>query len=123
MASLLRQAVPLVRSQARALSTSRVVRKDLVQDLYLRELKAYKPPVKAQDAHVGQVKNFSAPAAPQAPALPADLASELAAYDASEPVIEAAPKVAETSAEGAPGGAQEFLAHLEADIPEEEHHH
>ncbi|KAH0291959.1 hypothetical protein M436DRAFT_53919 [Aureobasidium namibiae CBS 147.97] len=60
---------------------------DLVQDLYLRELKAYKPPtVKASDAE-GQVQKF---ALPQAPASPeeADIASQLSAYEAQEVEVE-----------------------------------
>jgi F-type H+-transporting ATPase subunit h len=78
---------------------------DLIQDLYLKELKTYKAPLvvsravcihlssprslgwwgkQAKDAHVGVVKAFSAPALPSPPALP-DLATELVAYDATEP--------------------------------------
>lgn len=60
---------------------------DLVQDLYLRELKAYKPPtVKASDSE-GQVQKF---ALPQAPASPeeADIASELSAYETQEVEVE-----------------------------------
>ena len=60
---------------------------DLVQDLYLRELKAYKPPtVKASDSE-GQVQKF---ALPQAPASPeeADIASQLSAYETQEVEVE-----------------------------------
>ena len=60
---------------------------DLVQDLYLRELKAYKPtPVKASDAE-GQVQKFSAPQPPQSPE-EADIASELSAYETQEVEVE-----------------------------------
>merc|ERR1712098_570207 len=54
----------------RALSTSAVARKDIVQETYLRELKAYKAPEKAPDAHKGHVREFSSPAQPQAPPRP-----------------------------------------------------
>jgi hypothetical protein len=60
---------------------------DLVQDLYLRELKAYKAPtVKASDSE-GQVQKF---ALPQAPASPeeADIASQLSAYETQEVEVE-----------------------------------
>ena len=43
----------------------------------------------AKDAHVGAVKSYSLPPAPQAPALPADLAGELSAWDAAEPTFTA----------------------------------
>ncbi|KAF8519387.1 ATP synthase complex subunit H-domain-containing protein [Hysterangium stoloniferum] len=122
---LLRQSVVAARSTTsqslRVLSTSSVIRKDLVKELYLRELKAYKPRPAEKDAHVGAVKDFSVPPAPQPPALPTDLASELASYDAAEPGAPAAPKPSTT---GEPtGGAQEYLAFLEQDFPKEEAHH
>ena len=68
-----------------------------MQDLYLRELRAYKPAPVAANAHVGAVKEYSAPTSPKAPELPADLASELAAYDAANPDV----AVAEASETGA----------------------
>ena len=53
---------------------------DLVQDLYLRELKNYKvPQMKASDAE-GHVKKFSVPKAPASPE-ETDIASELKAYE------------------------------------------
>jgi len=78
---------------------------------------------KAKDAHVGSVKTYSTPAAPQPPSLPTDLAAELSAYEQTEPSIADAPKPVATSTDGTAGGAQEFLAFLEADIPKEEAHH
>lgn len=63
------------------------------------------------------------PPTPKAPTVPADLASELAAYDASEPVVAAAePKVAAVSEQGVTG-AEAFLETLEADVPQAEGHH
>ncbi|CAE6499352.1 unnamed protein product [Rhizoctonia solani] len=107
-------------------STSAVARKDLVQDLYLRELKAYKAPVKAKDAHVGVVKSYTAPSAPSPPSAPTDLASELSKYDAAEPTLADAP-AATTSpaaqAQGDVGSADAFLAFLEQDVPKAEAHH
>jgi F-type H+-transporting ATPase subunit h len=75
----------------------------------------------AKDAHVGAVKPFSTPSAPQPPTLPTDLAAELAAYDAADPVRAAAETPKAAGVAGA--GAEEFLQFLEADEPEPEHHH
>ncbi|KIY67401.1 hypothetical protein CYLTODRAFT_422581 [Cylindrobasidium torrendii FP15055 ss-10] len=113
------------RVATRAFSSSAAARKDLVQDLYLKELKAYKPAASTKDAHVGLVKAFSAPIAPSAPTLPADLASELSAYDASEPAIAEAPAAVASSdpAAEAGAGAEAFLSFLEADLPKPEVHH
>ncbi|TEB18253.1 hypothetical protein FA13DRAFT_658063 [Coprinellus micaceus] len=108
MSSVLRIAARQV--SRRGFATSAVARKDLVQDLYLRELKAYKPAPAAKDAHVGAVKQFSLPPSPKAPSLPADLAAELSAYDAAEPVVADKPTA---SAESVPAseqtGAEAFL--------------
>ncbi|KAI0969955.1 ATP synthase complex subunit H-domain-containing protein [Xylaria arbuscula] len=55
-------------------------RADFVQELYLRELKAYKPtPVKDTDS-VGQVQTFNAPKPPRSPE-EADLANSLKEYE------------------------------------------
>lgn len=60
---------------------------DLVQDLYLRELKAYKvPQVKASDAE-GHVQKFSIPKAPASPE-ESDIASELKAYESQTVDVE-----------------------------------
>ncbi|PVF99284.1 hypothetical protein CPB86DRAFT_814068 [Serendipita vermifera] len=123
------------RAQAqRCFATSSAVRKDFVQDLYLRELKAYKPAPAAKDAHVGAVREFQAPKPPTAPSLPADFAAELAAYDASEPTL--APKSSTSSAAAASGkdakdahsqentlGGPALLEFLKQDLPNDEHHH
>ncbi|KAJ4993938.1 mitochondrial f1f0 atp synthase subunit [Stagonosporopsis vannaccii] len=59
---------------------------DLVQDLYLRELKNYKvPQVKASDADA-HVQKFSIPAAPKSPE-EADIANELKAYETQQPDV------------------------------------
>ncbi|KAN0118234.1 ATP synthase complex subunit h domain containing protein [Russula decolorans] len=109
------------RSRSRAYATTSTGRRDLIQDFYLKELKSYKAPPVAKDAHVGVVKAFSSPALPSAPALP-DLASELAAYDATEPTRATAADVPTGHGEPA-AGAEAYLEFLEADeVPEEAHH-
>ncbi|KAH6678031.1 putative ATP synthase subunit H, mitochondrial [Halenospora varia] len=91
-----------------------VRRADLVQDLYLRELKAYKAPaVKATDSE-GQVQTFSAPGLPKSPE-EADIAKELQAYEASAVEIEG-------QAEGGAADNQEF-EWFEEEPEEEEAHH
>ncbi|KAB5595212.1 ATP synthase complex subunit H [Ceratobasidium theobromae] len=127
MSAFARQSLTACRRAHRVVqfSTSAVARKDLVQDMYLRELKAYKAPVKAKDAHVGAVKSFQSPKAPTPPPAPTDLATELAAYDATEPTL------AETSttptpaaqAQGDVGSAEAFLHFLEQDHPKADAHH
>ncbi|KAI0945951.1 hypothetical protein AcV7_010056 [Taiwanofungus camphoratus] len=123
--TILRQASSAARGFSRscAFSTSAIPRKDFVQDLYIKELKAYKAPPSAKDAHVGAVKAYSIPPAPQPPTIPADLASELSAYDAVEPVSASEAKAAPTSTEQVATGADTFLAFLEADEPKAEVHH
>ena len=87
---------------------------DLVQDLYLRELKAYKvPAVKANDSE-GHVHIFSVPKAPASPE-EADIASELSAYEAQVPEVEG------QSAEG--GEAAPVEDWFDESVFEEEAHH
>ncbi|KAH9955292.1 ATP synthase complex subunit H-domain-containing protein [Russula dissimulans] len=105
----------------RAYATTSAPRKDLIQDLYLKELKSYKAPSVAKDAHVGVVKAFSAPALPSPPTLP-DLAPELAAYDATEPTRATTTEVSTGQGEPA-AGAEAYLAFLETDEVKEEAHH
>ncbi|KAL1799744.1 hypothetical protein ACET3X_000086 [Alternaria dauci] len=62
---------------------------DLVQDLYLRELKNYKvPEVKASDAE-GHVQKFTVPKAPASPE-ETDIANELKAYETQAVDVEGA---------------------------------
>ncbi|KAI2472093.1 ATP synthase complex subunit H-domain-containing protein [Annulohypoxylon bovei var. microspora] len=62
-------------------------RADFVQELYLKELKAYKPtPIKDSDS-VGQVQTFSAPKTPKSPE-EADLASSLKEYESMAVEVE-----------------------------------
>ncbi|KAG0171147.1 hypothetical protein DFQ28_008654 [Apophysomyces sp. BC1034] len=64
----------------RSLSGSAVSQKDVIQDLYIKELKGYKP-APAAKVEEGQVKELKLPAAPAVPQVDADLAEQLAAYD------------------------------------------
>ncbi|KAI1202378.1 ATP synthase H chain [Nemania serpens] len=62
-------------------------RADFVQELYLKELKAYKPsPVKDSDS-VGQVQTFSTPKTPKSPE-EADLATSLKEYESMAVEVE-----------------------------------
>ncbi|KAJ0140946.1 hypothetical protein CTA2_1608 [Colletotrichum tanaceti] len=62
-------------------------RADFVQELYLKELKAYKPtPIKDSDAQ-GQVQTFSIPQAPKSPE-EADLAASLKEYESMAVEVE-----------------------------------
>ncbi|CDZ96924.1 ATPase, F0 complex, subunit H [Phaffia rhodozyma] len=78
---------------ARRSISSSVVRKDLIQDLYIKELKAYKTPEVDKAAQLQAVKSFTPPAAPSAPAsLTTDLAADLETYDATTVDLAAKPK-------------------------------
>ncbi|KAL3469815.1 ATP synthase complex subunit H-domain-containing protein, partial [Aspergillus californicus] len=80
-----RQQVPSV--VRRTFLTSTVRRADPVQELYLRELRAYKPtPVKPGDADA-HVQKFSAPAAPTSPE-EANLVNQLNSYESQEVEVE-----------------------------------
>ncbi|KAL8655552.1 MAG: hypothetical protein Q9210_000802 [Variospora velana] len=63
------------------------LRVDLVQDLYLREIRSYKAPsLKASDAE-GHVQKFSAPKAPQSPE-EGDIAQDLKDYENQQVELE-----------------------------------
>lgn len=86
---------------------------DLVQELYLKELKGYKaPPLKANDSE-GHVQKWSAPATPKSPE-EADIANELKAYEASTVEVEG-------QAEG--GAVEKADDWFEEEPEEEEAHH
>ena len=79
---------------------------------------------KPKDAHVGVVKAYTAPSPPKPPVLPSDLASELSAYDASEPTkAEVLRKAAAHHTEDMGTGADAYLGFLEQDLPKAEAHH
>jgi F-type H+-transporting ATPase subunit h len=89
-------------------------RADFVQELYLKELKAYKAPVvKASDAE-GQVQVFNVPQTPKSPE-EADLAGNLKEYESMAVEIEG--QDASSSATGAV-----LPDWLEAEEEDAEHH-
>ena len=60
---------------------------DLVQELYLKELKAYKPtPIKPSDSD-GHVQKFSAPKPPRSPE-EGDIANDLKTYEDQQVEVE-----------------------------------
>ncbi|KAH8204838.1 hypothetical protein TruAng_001027 [Truncatella angustata] len=93
--------------------TTKLFTADFVQELYLKELKAYKPtPIKESDS-VGQVQTFSAPKTPKSPE-EADLASSLKEYESMAVEVEGQEAVA-------PGAAapvvEDWLVEEEEDEP------
>ncbi|KAJ9157830.1 hypothetical protein NKR23_g52 [Pleurostoma richardsiae] len=92
-------------------------RADFVQELYLKELKAYKaPPVKESDA-AGQVATFSVPKPPASPE-EADLASSLKEYESMAVEVEG-----QDAAAAAEGGAQPVVEDWLVEEDEEDDHH
>lgn len=88
-------------------------RADFVQELYLKELKAYKPtPIKESDA-VGHVQTFTAPKAPKSPE-EADLASSLKEYENMAVEVEGQEGGAAGSA---PAVVEDWLVEEEDDEP------
>lgn len=88
---------------------------DFVQELYLKELKAYKTPaVKASDAE-GQVQTFSLPSTPSSPE-ETDLAGSLKEYESMAVEIEGQDAVTATT------GAAVVPDWLEAEEEDEAHH-
>ncbi|KAI1874362.1 hypothetical protein JX265_004570 [Neoarthrinium moseri] len=91
-------------------------RADFVQELYLKELKAYKPtPVKDSDA-VGQVQTFTTPKTPKSPE-EADLANSLKEYESMAVEVEGQETVTPGSA---PAAVEDWL--VEEDEEEPAHH-
>ena len=93
---------------------------DLVQDLYLKELRNYKPqPLKPSDADA-HVRKFSIPTAPPSPE-ESDIAKDLKAYEETPVEIEGALAPGEEPVD-------KFMQYLEDDLQfyeqdsEEEHH-
>ncbi|KAF9314753.1 hypothetical protein BG003_003865 [Podila horticola] len=83
--------------------------KDILKDLYIKELQNYKPAPEAKDVDVSQVKDFKAPAAPKTPVI--DAAADLAAWEtANVEVVDALTEEADVEEE-------------EEEEEVEEHHH
>ncbi|RYP87400.1 hypothetical protein DL769_000496 [Monosporascus sp. CRB-8-3] len=93
-------------------------RADFVQELYLKELKAYKPtPIKDSDA-VGQVQTFTVPKAPKSPE-EADLANSLKEYENAVVDVEGNEAATATST---PAAIEDWLV-LEEEEEEAGAHH
>ncbi|KAH7274057.1 ATP synthase F0 subcomplex subunit H atp14 [Fusarium solani] len=91
-------------------------RADFVQELYLKELKAYKiPAVKEADSE-GQVQTFNAPKTPSSPE-ETDLAGSLKEYESMAVEIEGQDTTAQTAS-----GTPEVADWLEAEEEDEAHH-
>ncbi|PKS06497.1 hypothetical protein jhhlp_007245 [Lomentospora prolificans] len=105
-------------TQARMYVAPTAVRRaDFVQELYLRELKAYKTPVVKESDADGQVQVFNLPKTPISPE-EADLASSLKEYESMAVDVEGA----DAAATGA-GGAPVVEDWLETEEAEEEAAH
>lgn len=91
---------------------------DFVQELYLKELKAYKPsPIKDSDS-VGQVQTFSAPKAPKSPE-EADLANSLKEYENMAVEVEGNEGATATST---PAAIEDWLVEEEDEEAPAAHH-
>ncbi|ODQ68245.1 hypothetical protein NADFUDRAFT_48895 [Nadsonia fulvescens var. elongata DSM 6958] len=91
--------------------TSSVVRPNAISDIYIREVKGFKPtPATAADAEAG-TKPWAAPAAPAAPSVEAEGVDALASYEQSAVETES----------GSSTGAKEEEWFVE-EVEEEEHH-
>lgn len=89
---------------------------DLIQDLYLRELKAYKPPPQ-KGPEEGAVAKFTPPAAPKSPE-EADLASEMKAYEDQQVEVEGQTAAGETQS----SPEEDYFEDLKQFDEEEAHH-
>ena len=90
---------------------------DMVQDMYLKELKAYKPPpVKPGDADA-HVQKFSMPKPPQSPE-ETDIQNDLKAYEEQVPEVEG-----QASGGASPSDVeQDWFEEPEEDDEEHGHH-
>lgn len=89
---------------------------DFVQELYLKELKAYKTPAVKETDSEGQVQTFSAPKTPSSPE-ETDLAGSLKEYESMAVEIEGQDASAQTAS-----GTPEVADWLEAEEEDEAHH-
>ncbi|KAI8691123.1 ATP synthase F0 subcomplex subunit H atp14 [Fusarium falciforme] len=91
-------------------------RADFVQELYLKELKAYKIPAVKETDSEGQVQTFNAPKTPASPE-ETDLAGSLKEYESMAVEIEGQDTSAQTAS-----GTPEVADWLEAEEEDEAHH-
>ncbi|KAF9391771.1 hypothetical protein CPC16_003959 [Podila verticillata] len=72
--------------------------KDILKELYIKELQGYKPAPEAKGVDASQVKDFKAPLAPQTPVV--DAAADLAAWEtANVEVVDALTEEADVEEE------------------------
>ncbi|KAK9468236.1 ATP synthase complex subunit H-domain-containing protein [Lipomyces arxii] len=91
-----RRAVPVMRRYFGAAVPRRA---DILTDLYLKEVKAYKPtPVKASDS-VGQVKPWILPTAPTPPSVEGSSEAEISEYAAQVVEVEGVAEIVEEEPE------------------------
>ncbi|KAI9292705.1 hypothetical protein K502DRAFT_367367 [Neoconidiobolus thromboides FSU 785] len=67
-------------------SPTKVAQADLIKDLFVKELKGFKPSATGAASDIAPAKEFKLPVAPQAPKFDEDIAADLATYDAEEVV-------------------------------------
>jgi len=103
----------------RTFVSSSSIKKDFVQELYLRELKSYKPSPQSLQSLQTQVRDFTMPAAPAAPAVPTaqDIAQEMQSWDSASLVNNQSSSSQATEVDVTGQSADEFLAFLERDHP------
>ncbi|KAM3500655.1 hypothetical protein MY10362_006216 [Beauveria mimosiformis] len=89
-------------------------RADFVQELYLKELKAYKMPAVKESDSVGQVQTFAEPKTPKSPE-EANLASSLQEYESMAVEIEG--QDATLQASGIPAALPDWLEAEEEEAP------
>lgn len=84
-----------------------------MQELYLKELKAYKAPVVKDSDAQGQVATFSEPKAPRSPE-EADLAASLKEYEGMAVEVEGAVEAVEGAG---PAAVEDWLVEEDEDEP------
>ncbi|KAI9591662.1 hypothetical protein BDF19DRAFT_454213 [Syncephalis fuscata] len=89
--------------------------KDIVQDLFVKELRGYKPSATSKSADLDQVKTFRAPAQPTAPVVDENIETAVADYARADVVATAQSTGAE---EAIP---VEYLFPKESEVVEEAH--
>ncbi|KAL2271259.1 hypothetical protein VTJ83DRAFT_630 [Remersonia thermophila] len=108
-----RRAVPVRTFMAPTVSR----RADFVQELYLKELKAYKPAAIKESDAVGQVAVFNLPKAPKSPE-EADLASSLKEYE--QMAVEVEGQEGDAAAQSSAPALEDWL--VEEEEEEDKHH-
>lgn len=87
----------MIQMRTYTLKPTVVRRADFVQELYLKELKAYKPALTKDSDAAGQVATFKLPKTPKSPE-EADLASSLKEYETMAVEVEGVQNAAEAAA-------------------------